>query len=111
MQGRGGPCEITGSDTADSSLPTLAPMTRSALAVLALLLVSGCTWEGRPDGGSARHTDNGALEAHREAVAEQTAPEVVEPLGEAAPATPVPTPSMGTVSQSAAGAPADTTGQ
>lgn len=25
-----------------------------------LLLLTGCTWEGRPDGGSATHTDEGA---------------------------------------------------
>ena len=29
------------------------------LPLLALLLVAGCTWEGRPDGADAVHTDRG----------------------------------------------------
>ena len=72
------------------------------LLPLALLvaLAAGCTFEGRTDGGSARHTDNGALEAHRDAVAAASEQVVTEPLGgaPAASATPVPTPRMGTVS-------------
>lgn len=33
-------------------------MTLRALPLFALLLVTGCTWEGRPDGASAVHTDS-----------------------------------------------------
>ncbi len=69
------------------------------LALLVTLAV-GCTVEGRTDGGSPRHADNGALEAHRDAVADADNQMVTEPLTDApaASATPVPTPRMGTVS-------------
>ena len=79
----------------------LRPLPLALLATLAGgLLASGCTFEGRTDGGSPRHTDNGALEAHREAVADANDQPVTEPLTDApaTSATPVPTPRMGTVS-------------
>lgn len=78
----------------------LSAMPRFVLIALAgLLPFAGCTFEGRTDGGSPRHDDNGALQAHRQAVADAVTPEVVEPLdsGPAAPsAAPVPTPRMDT---------------
>ncbi len=86
-------------------------MTR--LAAFALLLtagglLAGCTFENRTDGGSPRHTDNGALEAHREAVESAGTRMIAEPLGDGAalaPASPVPTPRLGTVAQGEAAAP------
>lgn len=73
-------------------------MTR--LALLALLLpLAGCVVGDRTDGGNPRHADNGALEAHRQSVADALTPEVVEPLasGPATPSgAPVPTPQMDT---------------
>lgn len=86
-------------------------MTRLALATLALVLpLAGCAFDGRTDGGSPRHTDNGALAAHRQAVDDAMTPEVVEPLDGAAGAggsagAPVPTPRLGTVAQGEAAAP------
>lgn len=82
-------------------------MLRSAFFCLALLSLSSCRFEDRIDGGSPNHTDNGALEAHREAVEAAVSPEVVEPLGEAPAysAAPVPTPQMGTAAQGEGAAP------
>ncbi len=86
-------------------------MTR--LAAFALLLtagglLAGCTFEHRIDGGSPLHTDNGALEAHREAVEAAGTRLVTEPLVDGpmpAPAATVPTPRLGTVAQGEAAAP------
>ncbi len=79
------------------------------LAALALLLpFAGCTFEGRTDGGSPRHTDNGGAEAHRMAVEDAAAADiVVEPLGgaPAASTAPVPTPRLGTAAQGEAAVP------
>lgn len=94
MQSGVRPCEITRPD-----IPS--PMLRSALVCLALLSLSACTFEGRTDGGDPLHTDNGALEAHREAVSAAVNPEIIEPLGDAPAynAAPVPTPQSGTAYQ------------
>ncbi|HEX8297536.1 MAG TPA: hypothetical protein VF594_00130 [Rubricoccaceae bacterium] len=87
------------------------------LAPLVLLAtLAGCTFEGRTDGGSPLHTDNGAEAAHRDAVDASSRRDVVEPLGGTAGASsagadnagtalsggtaaPVPTPRLGTVAQ------------
>ena len=77
------------------------------LAAFALLLtaggtLAGCTFERRTDGGSPRHTDNGALEEHREAVEAAGTQIVAQPLTDGAapaPSAPVPTPRLGTVAQ------------
>ena len=76
-------------------------MLRSALLCFALLSLSACLFEDRVDGGSPTHSDNGALEAHREAVEAAINPEVIEPLGDAPAysAAPVPTPQPGTAYQ------------
>lgn len=73
-------------------------MPRLTLALLAALLpLGGCTFDGRTDGGSAMHADNGALAGHRDAVDAAASPEAIDPLGSAPPEAPVPTPRLGTV--------------
>ena len=79
------------------------------LAALALLSLAGCMVDGRTDGGSPRHDDNGAAAAHRDAVESAVTPDLaVEPLdGAPAAATgaPVPTPRLGTAAQGETAAP------
>ncbi len=78
----------------------LRPLPLALLATLAAGSLAGCTFDGRTDGGSPLHNDNGALEAHRDAVADANDQMVTEPLSDAPvpSASPVPMPRMGTAS-------------
>ena len=62
-------------------------LTRSAVALAVLAVASGCTWESRPDGASARHLDAARPHAVTSEATERA--EVVVPVDDAVVRTPV----------------------